>query len=85
MKRATSLMGLLRQAITVRWNAASRGAKVATVALVAFAGVSVAQALTCGACGAGCRAEARAAAIEAPAAEETPEAEGEHRCAFSER
>ena len=84
MKRATSLMGLLRQAITVRWNAASRGAKVATVALVAFAGVSVAQALTCGACGAGgCRAEARAA--EAPAVQETPESEGEHRCAFSER
>ncbi|MFK8003329.1 MAG: hypothetical protein AB8H86_27410 [Polyangiales bacterium] len=80
MKRATSLLGLTRQAISVRWNAASRGAKVATVALVAFAGVSVAQALTCGACGASCRAQAEAAPVAAEVS-----ADEDHGCAYSNR
>lgn len=80
MKRATSLVGLFRQAISVRWNAASRGAKVATIALVAFAGVSVAQALTCGACGAGCRAEAESAPVAVEAA-----ADADQGCAYSNR
>jgi hypothetical protein len=78
MKRATSLVGLLRQAMSVRWNAASRGAKVAAIALVAFAGVSAAQALTCGACSSSCSAVAESAPVAV-------EAEADQGCAYHNR